>query len=121
MYIIFFSISEPLKDYDDSEKKNVSTWYNKKGMPEESLSDCNCLEKKGVFFLMPKRYLASIYWHPNLKKTSTKIKLTTEAPKCSLKLLTKSITSVFKLMSIQIKSYNKQNIFLSCIRLFWNP
>ena len=64
--------------------------------------------------------LSSIYWRPKLHKSSTKTRSIIAARKCSIKPLSKSINSVYKLMFKQIESYYKQVSFFSRVKLFWS-
>ena len=57
------------------------------------------------------KYLPSIYWLSKLHKNPTKARFTLAASICSLKSLSKSIASVFKLIFRQTEIYNKEISF----------
>ena len=63
--------------------------------------------------------LPTIYWLPKLHKKPTKARFIIAAPKCSLKLMSKAITKVFKLMYNQIEDYNKKCHFFTGVKTFW--
>ena len=56
---------------------------------------------------------------PKLHENHTKARFIIVAPKCSLKPLHKSITSISKLMFNQIKSCSKQSFFFLGVKSFW--
>ena len=61
------------------------------------------------------KQLPSIYWLPKLKKNPAKATFIIAAPTCSVKPLSKYITSCFKLIFNQVNCYNKQcSYFLRC-------
>ena len=55
--------------------------------------------------------LPQIYWLPKMHKQPIKARFIVAAPKCSVKMLSKAITKVFKLFYQQIESYNKKSTF----------
>ena len=63
--------------------------------------------------------LPSIYWIPKLHKNPSKARFIIAAPKCSLKPLSKSLTSAFKLIFKQVESYNKHTNIFSGVNSFW--
>ena len=63
--------------------------------------------------------LPHIYWLPKMHKNPIKFRFIIAAPKCSVKPLSKSITSIFKLFYKQIEAYNKKCFFYSGIKMFW--
>ena len=63
--------------------------------------------------------IPNIYWIPKLHKNPSKARFIIAAPKCSLKPLSKAITSVLKLMFSQLQSYNDQTRFFTGINSFW--
>ena len=63
--------------------------------------------------------LPDIYWLPKLHKTPTKSRFIIASKKCSVKQLSKDITSIFKLAYNQIERYNQKTSFYSNINTFW--
>ena len=63
--------------------------------------------------------LPQIYWLPKMHKTPTKFRFIIAAPKCAIKPLSKSITSIFKLFYNQIETYNNKSHFYSGVKTFW--
>ena len=59
----------------------------------------NILTYFKIFLNDENKSLPSIYWLPKLHNSSTKARFITAAPKCSLKPLSLSITSVFKCLN----------------------
>ena len=60
-----------------------------------------------------------MYWLPKMHKNPIKARIIVAAPKCSIKPLSKAITSIFKLLITQIESYNKKLQFFSGVNTFW--
>ena len=65
------------------------------------------------------RSLPDIYWLPKLHKTPTKSRFIIASKKCSVKQLSKDVTSIFKLAYNQIERYNQKTSFYSNINTFW--
>ena len=63
--------------------------------------------------------LPKIYWIPKKHKIPSKARFIIASPKCSIKTLSKYITSVFKLFYKQIESYNKKCEYFSGVKSFW--
>ena len=63
--------------------------------------------------------LPNIYWLPKLHKNPLKFRIIIAAPKCSVKPLSKAITSVFRLFYNQIERYNMKCCFYSSVKTFW--
>ena len=63
--------------------------------------------------------LPDIYWLPKLHKTPTKARFIIASKKCSLKKLSKDLTSIFKLTYDQIERYNLKASTFSGIKTFW--
>ena len=63
--------------------------------------------------------LPRMYWLPKMHKNPTKARFIVAAPKCSVKPLSKTVTSVFKLFFKQIESYNNKSKFFSGVNTFW--
>ena len=55
------------------------------------------------------KYLPHIYWSTKLNKNPTKAQFIIYVPKCSLKLISKYVTAVFKILFHEIESYNDQS------------
>ena len=63
--------------------------------------------------------LPDIYWLPKLHKTPTKARFIIASQKCTVKRLSKDITSIFKLAHEQIYRYNQKASTFSGIKTFW--
>lgn len=63
--------------------------------------------------------LPDIYWLPKLHKTPIKARFIIASQKCSVKKLSKDITSIFKLAYDQIERYNQKASSFSGIKTFW--
>ena len=63
--------------------------------------------------------LPDIYWLPKLHKTPIKSRFIIASQKCSVKKLSKDITSIFKLAYNQIERYNQKASTFSGINNFW--
>ena len=63
--------------------------------------------------------LPHIYWLPKMHKSPIGFRFIVAGVKCTVKLLSKHITSIFKLFYQQIESYNKKCRFFSGINTFW--
>ena len=79
----------------------------------------NFLKKLNLKITEDNKRLPNIYWLPKLHKKPTKARFIIAAPKCSIKPLSKSITSVFKLLFNQIHSYNDESRYYSGVNSFW--
>ena len=62
--------------------------------------------------------LPKMYWIPKIHKIPSKSRFIVAAPKCSIKPLSKAITSAFKLFYRQIESYNNKSRFYSGVNTF---
>ena len=62
--------------------------------------------------------LPDIYWLPELHKTPTKAGFITASQNCTVKKLSKDITSIFKLAHDQIYRYNQKASTFSGIKTF---
>ena len=91
------------KNSADIVKKNVKDL--KKEFDIDVSSDNSCLPH--------------IYWLPKMHKNPIKFRFIIAAPKCSIKPLSKAVTSVFKLFYNQIEHYNLKSYFYSSIKTFW--
>ena len=88
----------------------------------ESVVEKNILDLKNIFGLdvdESNQNLPHMYWLPKLHKSPSKACFIVAAPSCSIKPLSKAVTSVFKLFFQQIESYNKKLQFFSGINSFW--
>ena len=63
--------------------------------------------------------LPRIYWIPKKHKKPLKARFIIASTKCSLKALSKSITSVFSLFYKQIENYDKKCFYFSGVKGFW--
>ena len=63
--------------------------------------------------------LPNIYWLPKLHKKPLKFRFIIAAPSCSVKPLSKAITSVFKMFYNQIERYNMKCCYYSSVKTFW--
>lgn len=65
------------------------------------------------------KILPDIYWLPKLHKTPIKERFIIASQKCTLKKLSKDITSIFKLAYEQVENYNHKARRFSGINTFW--
>ena len=63
--------------------------------------------------------LPDIYWLPKLHKTPIKARYIIASQICSVKKLSKDITSIFKLAYNQVEKYNLKAFTFSGIKTFW--
>ena len=63
--------------------------------------------------------LPNIYWLPKLHKNPLKFRFIIAAPKCSLKPLSKAVTSVFRLFFNQTQRYHRKCSIYSSVKTFW--
>jgi len=63
--------------------------------------------------------LPTIYWTPKLHKNPVKFRFIIASKQCTVKKLSKNISSIFKLFSDQIDSYNKKTHYFSGIKSYW--
>ena len=56
---------------------------------------------------------------PKLHKHPSKVRFITVAPQCSVKPLSKVVTSVLKPMFKQIETYNSKMYYFSGVKSFW--
>ena len=63
--------------------------------------------------------LPNIDWTPKLYKYPSKARLIIAALQCSVKLLSKAVTSVLKRMHKQIETYNSKMHYFSGVKSFW--
>ena len=63
--------------------------------------------------------LADIYWMPKLHKTPIKERFIIASKKCTLKQLSKDITSIFKLAHEQVEKYKNKARRFSGVSTFW--
>ena len=65
------------------------------------------------------RSLPIMYWMPKLHKTPTGARFIIASKTCSYKPLSKTISSIFKLIYKQIENYHNKSQFYSNFNLFW--
>ena len=63
--------------------------------------------------------LPQMHWIPKLHKSPIKARFIVASPKCSVKSLSKDVTSVFKLFYKQIEAYNLKSRYFSGVNTFW--
>ena len=80
----------------------------------------NVLHKKfNLSVNQENKILPTIYWIPKLHKNPSKARFIIASPISSIKPLTKTVTSVFKLMFNQIQRYNYKCRYFSGVNSFW--
>ena len=84
-------------------KKNIRDLKDKFGIDVKSENHC----------------LPHIYWLPKLHKKPLKFRFIIAAPKCSVKPLSKAITSVFQQFYKQVDNYNSKLRYYSSTKSFW--
>ena len=63
--------------------------------------------------------LPDIYWLPKLHKNPIKARFIIASQKCTVKKLSKDITSIFKLAYEQVERYNHKANAFSGVKTFW--
>ena len=63
--------------------------------------------------------LPKIYWIPKKHKNPSKARFIIASPKCSIKPLSRALTSIFKLFYKQIEAYNLKCQYFSGVKSFW--
>ena len=63
--------------------------------------------------------LPDIYWTPKLHKNPVKFRFIIASKSCTLKSLSKNISSVFSLFNKQIETYNHKSHYYSGIKSYW--
>lgn len=63
--------------------------------------------------------LPDIYWTPKLHKNPVKFRFIIASKYCTVKHLSKNISSIFSLFSKQIEMYNKKAHYYSGIKSYW--
>ena len=63
--------------------------------------------------------LPDIYWTPKLHKTPVKFRFIIASKHCTVKTLSKDISSIFSLFNRQIEKYNKKAHYYSGIKSYW--
>jgi len=118
-----FYISTLIKElgFNDTDPNANNTYNAIEGIQENSIIQrhCNYLSKLKLSVDDTNKCLPNIYWIPKLHKQPSKARFIIAAPKCSLKPLSKAITSVLKLIFAQLQSYNDESRFYSGINSFW--
>ena len=63
--------------------------------------------------------LPDIYWTPKLHKNPVKFRFIIASKYCTIKHLSKNISSIFSLFNKQIETYNKKSHYYSGIKSYW--
>ena len=98
-------------------KGEKSSTYQSVRKKEQSIIRTHTNELKNKFGIETSTVnerLPNIYWLPKLHKNPLKFRFIIAAPECSVKPLSKAITSVFRLFYNQIENYNMK----CCLLLF---
>ena len=98
-----------------------NTYINISQNPNDIIGEhVTCLQKEYKLSVEDdNRSLPHIYWLPKLHKNPSKFRFIIAAPKCSIKPLSKDITSILKLFYKQIEAYNHKCKFYSGVKTFW--
>ena len=75
--------------------------------------------KLGIDLSEEDQCLPHMYWLPKKHKVPSKQRFIVAAVKCTLKPISKMVTSLFKLFYRQIENYNKKLSFFSGVNKFW--
>ena len=84
--------------------------------------DQHISDLKGIFnisFDEVNKCLPNMYWLPKMHKTPSKARFIVAAPICSIKQLSKAVTTAFKIFFKLIEKYNKISSFFSGVNTFW--
>ena len=107
----------------DNTETNLDQTYTRIYDSSVSISNTILKDIKRMFNLdntpVENHCLPKMYWIPKMHKNPSKSRFIVAAPKCSIKPLSKAITSAFKLFYRQIESYNNKCRFFSGINTFW--
>ena len=76
-------------------------------------------DKFGIYVKSEDHQLPHIYWLPKLHKKPLKFRFIIAAPRCSVKPLSKAITSVFQQFYKQVENYNSKLRYYSSTKSFW--
>ena len=82
---------------------------------------CACVELKDQFNMTVDNdmlTLPDIYWTPKLHKTPVKPRFIIASKHCTIKHLSKDISSIFSLFNKQIETYNKKAHYYSGIKSY---
>ena len=63
--------------------------------------------------------LPDIYWIPKLHKTPIKFRFIIASKKCTTKVLSKTVSSIFSLFQKQIDAYHRKSHYFSGIKSYW--
>ena len=63
--------------------------------------------------------LPDIYWTPKLHKTPIKFRFIIASKKCTTKILSKNVSSIFSLFQKQIDAYHRKSHYFSGIKSYW--
>ena len=77
------------------------------------------MSKFGLSVKEDNECLPHMYWLPKKHKDPSGSRFIVAAPKCSVKPLSKYVTSVFKMFYKQIEHYNDKILFFSGVKSFW--
>ena len=106
-----------------NKKTTLNPTYQKINEPISTIVKESISELKNIFRIdnisLENQCLPKMYWIPKMHKTPSKSRFIVAAPKCSIKPLSKAITSVFKLFYKQIEAYNKKSRFFTGVNTFW--
>ena len=100
---------------------NPSTTYRvvEKDIQSIILNNIAVCDKFGLSVDENNQKLPIMYWIPKMHKTPSGARFIVASSKCSTKPLSKTISSVFKLIFNQIQHFNHKNKFYSNIHKFW--
>ena len=98
-----YTLEENLS-YDDVIKNNLEDLNAKFGIGNIQLSN---------------HRLPNMYWMPKMHKNPIKARFIVASPNCSIKPLSKAITSAFRLFYRQIESYNNKSRYFTGVNSFW--
>ena len=100
----------------------VSSTYTQVNRPIEEVIKQHCSKLKEHFNLTTDdnmQTLPDIYWTPKLHKNPVKFRFIIASKYCTLKHLSKNISSIFSLFNKQIETYNRKAHYYSGVKPYW--
>ena len=101
---------------------NVDNTYQVVNFNSTEVIDKHIVDLKRIFNISStevNKCLPKMYWLPKMHKIPSKARFIVAAPICSIKQLSKAVTTAFKIFFKMIERYNKISSFFSGVNTFW--
>ena len=101
---------------------SVSSTYTQVNQSLEEIIKEHCSKLKNHFKLTTDenmQTLPDIYWTPKLHKNPVKFRFIIASKHCTLKHLSKNMSSIFSLFNKQIETYNRKAHYYSGVKPYW--